>query len=156
MKKKYVIISLVVLICVVSVACFFLFEDSTMQDRYLEECNRNGFSLYPQEAGEDSSVGLVNGFISTSQNTNIQFDFYEFTNEEYAIQAYKRVVGWVLVHHGDRSMASGSQDGTDWSLQTEKMYFRVVRQGNCVTYIICTDLRHVNQAKTIFTNVVEE
>lgn len=157
---KYSIIALVVLICLVFVACFFLSssddrEVSEMETRYISVCKSHDFSMYQQEITDKSTAGIVKGYISKVDYVNVQMDFFEFENEDFANEAYKRIVGWVMVHYGNKSYAGVDITGNEWSLQYEGVYFKAVREGNLLTYILCTDKDHIEHAKVIFDYVAE-
>lgn len=158
MKKKYVIVALVVLICLVSVACFLWFNrdepaETTMEETYISVCENNGFSIFQQEVTEESTAGIVKGYISTASSAGTQFDYYEFENEEFATNAYKRIVGWVMVHYGDKSYAGSTVEGDEWVLQTDGIYFKAVKCGNILIYMLCTDPENIKHAANILEEV---
>lgn len=159
-RWRYVIIALVVLICLVSVACFLWFNRDkpaetslTKEETYISVCEANGFSIFQQEVTEKSTAGIVKGYISTAPSASSQFDYYEFENEEFTTNAYKRIVGWVMVHYGDRSYAGSTIEGDEWILQTDEVYFRAVKQGNILTYILCTDSENIEHVANILEEV---
>ena len=158
MEKRVVIGVSVALICVILVAVaswVFFSKGELSEETYLSVCSDEGFKSYSQEVTEESTAGIVKGYISTLLSHKMQLDFYEFENEEFTESAFNRLKDWIFEQYGKGGVTETFRGRTTWVYETEDIYCKAVMDDNKLVYIFSSDPATREEAILIIDRVTD-
>lgn len=155
MKKYFFDVAFVLIILLaVAFTLYHLAEaGSVSEEDYMSVCSANNLSMYQQSVSDNSLAGVEKGYVATNKEDGLQLDFYVFKDKGSAETALKRLVGWVAVHHGDRTTESAIKNNS-WSMQTEDFYYEVTLRGKSIVCVSCDNAGNFQQAKEIISKVL--
>lgn len=158
MKKKSVIVCLGVLICVLlGVAVLFAVfnQNGLSEENYLSVCRELGFESYTQEVNDESSAGIVKGYISTLLPFGVQMDFYQFESEIFTRSALNRLKDWVIEQHGDGGEEYSSGNRTVWVYTSGTIYCKAVMEEGSLVYIFSSTASNPQEVESIINRVTD-